>query len=54
MVNEKNSDSELKDSNSQRAIATPYPPHAPRYDPYRSPIAAPASIECAVFRPIAI
>ena len=27
MVNENNSDSELKDSNSQRAITTPYPPH---------------------------
>ena len=41
MVNENNSDSELKDSNSQRAITTPYPPtFTPTYDPYRSPIPA--------------
>jgi hypothetical protein len=48
MVNENNSDSELKDSNSQRAITTPYPPHTAR----RSLLLL--QLECAMFRPIAI
>ena len=42
MVNENNSDSELKDSNSQRAITTPYPPpQSPRLMTHTAPRSLP-------------